>query len=224
MQPLKTTLLPVYCIGGLGVDERVFQHYHFPGDKIVLPYFTPQAGDDICSYADKLAERITHDHFILLGISFGGILAQQIALAKKPAALILISSIQSYRQIPRVYRVAMKLGGSRGLRLAWKTDIPFTRNYFFTAREKTHRRTLQRIYEATDFDLVAWSLPLIMKWEGVDLPDDLPKLILHGCRDKFFPVGRRADIDECIEGAGHFMVVSHHKKVRTSLEEFLSTR
>ena len=65
----------VYCIPGLGIDERLFQRTEIPGYTLkYITWIMPDKGDTMSSYAAKLLPQITEVNPIILGVSFGGML------------------------------------------------------------------------------------------------------------------------------------------------------
>ncbi|MGB5978286.1 MAG: alpha/beta hydrolase, partial [Cyclobacteriaceae bacterium] len=198
-----------------------FDAYNFPGQKVMLPYFDPAAGQSIQDYASKMAASIRHEPFALVGVSLGGILAQEIAAIKKVEKLVLVSTIRHCRQVPLLFRSASGVAGTWGIKLAWKTDISALRNYFFTATRPEDKAALQRIYESTDYRIVQWAIPKIMSWTGTEILPGTATTTIHGRKDRLFPVGRRADINHLLPDAGHFMIVSHRQAVEDHINRCL---
>lgn len=90
----------VYCISGVGADHRAFQRLNIPDHELIaVPWIEPLSNESLSSYANRLGASIdTKEPFALLGLSFGGMLAAEMAALLKPRKLILISSIASSSQ------------------------------------------------------------------------------------------------------------------------------
>ena len=53
----------VYCISGLGADERIFCKLDIPGSTFhFIQWIQPETAEDIYAYAGRLKEQIVHDH------------------------------------------------------------------------------------------------------------------------------------------------------------------
>lgn len=70
----------LYIFSGLGADERVFQKLDFFGfTTIFIKWVVPQEKETIEDYATRILNQITTTKPILIGLSFGGIIAVEVA-------------------------------------------------------------------------------------------------------------------------------------------------
>ena len=96
----------VYLFSGLGADERVFTRLEFPRSHIrhiKWPNVTKETSKE--SFLSEIKTQIvTEKNNVLLGVSFGGLIAQDIAAAISAETLIVISSATDQEEIPRLYR------------------------------------------------------------------------------------------------------------------------
>ena len=91
----------VYCISGLGADERIFCKLDIPGSTFhFIQWIQPETAEDIYAYAGRLKEQIVHDHPVLMGVSFGGMMAIELAKIFPVDKVVLISSIKSANELP----------------------------------------------------------------------------------------------------------------------------
>src|SRR5690349_17938311 len=101
----------IYCISGLAADERAFSCLKFEGYKVVcLPWLTPLPNESIRAYATRMSKAITTEDPILIGLSFGGMMAIEISKLIAVEKVILISSIKSRRELPGWMKAAGLLG------------------------------------------------------------------------------------------------------------------
>lgn len=69
----------IYIFSGLGVDERVFRYLDFSGmDVRFIHWIRPLPDESIKLYAQRLRQQIVTDKPILIGLSFGGIIAVEV--------------------------------------------------------------------------------------------------------------------------------------------------
>ena len=88
----------IYCISGLGADEKAFAKIKVPGYALQhLLWLTPEKDEALEAYAKRMAKQIPDANPILMGLSFGGMLCIEIAKLIPVEKVILISSIPSYR-------------------------------------------------------------------------------------------------------------------------------
>lgn len=86
----------VYCISGLGADERIFTKLEVPGiEFICLQWIRPAKKESIGDYAARMLSQIRGDHPVILGGAFGGMMAIEMARICAGAKVILVSSVKS---------------------------------------------------------------------------------------------------------------------------------
>src|SRR5690349_8277991 len=97
----------IYCISGLGADERAFERLNIKGCSLHhLNWISPMKNETLSSYAARMLLQIEEDHPILLGLSFGGMIAVEMARQIEPSKLILISSVKTHTEIPGWMRLS----------------------------------------------------------------------------------------------------------------------
>ena len=79
--------MDIYLISGLGADRTIFRNLTFSDATNIhyLDWITPNANESLKSYALRMAETINQSvPFALVGLSFGGMLATEIANVLHP--------------------------------------------------------------------------------------------------------------------------------------------
>lgn len=207
----------IYVLSGLGADERAFKRIDW-GDLEVhhIPWLPVKRGDDFQVYLKRLADCITEPNFILLGMSFGGMIAQEIANLKKPDKLILISSFKGPWELPWHFRLAMSMHLDAFLapRLLKRTGR-IAQWFFGTKQGKDDGKLLKRIMDDTDEDFIAWALRQIGAWKG---NKERPTISIHGSNDRLIPISK-VQVDYIIDHAGHFMVYNHADEISAIVRE-----
>ena len=61
----------------------------------------PFDNESISDYALRISKKIKHDNVVLLGVSFGGVLVQEISKHIKVRKLIIVSSVKSMHELPK---------------------------------------------------------------------------------------------------------------------------
>jgi pimeloyl-ACP methyl ester carboxylesterase len=91
-----------YLIPGLGADERVFQFLRLQGDVHILRWLPPEGSDEaLPHYAARLASAVPVAQACwLVGVSFGGVLALEIAQLRPLARVVLVSSFVGPSELP----------------------------------------------------------------------------------------------------------------------------
>ena len=75
--------IQIYFMPGLGANPRIFEHISLPKDRFeihLLEWKIPVSeNESIQDYAQRIAYEIKHQNPVLLGVSFGGVLVQEIS-------------------------------------------------------------------------------------------------------------------------------------------------
>src|SRR4051794_35905388 len=91
----------IYCISGLGADERAFERLKIAGCSLhFVDRIPPLPNETLFSYAGRMSERITEISPVVIGLSFGGMIAIEMAKQIPIEKLILISSVKTRNEIP----------------------------------------------------------------------------------------------------------------------------
>ena len=70
----------IYCISGLGADEKAFDRLKVNGYSLHhLKWIPPLANENLSSYARRKLNDIKENNPIILGLSFGGMIAIEMA-------------------------------------------------------------------------------------------------------------------------------------------------
>lgn len=203
----------LYLIPGLGADERVFQFLDLDDlPHQIIRWEIPAPDESMDSYVNKLIKQIDPTQRIeLLGLSFGGIIAQEIALRVPCPRLILISGIYHPLELRFGIRLIRRLNLLKwisgdwlkrlGRRFAW---------YAFAPLNREERKLLDAILADTDPTFLKWAANQVLTWQGADVEGALVRV--HGTKDRIFPVSRVPSA-VLVQGGGHFMIVSHAHEI-----------
>src|SRR5690606_7861952 len=155
----------VYIFSGLGVDKRVFQKIDFGNlDIEFIDWIEPQKDERIEHYAKRISKKINAENPILIGLSFGGIIAIEIAKTIAIDKLILIASAKTRKEIPTLYRILGKLNIHNFIPVPFLKSANCISNWFFGAQTPSDKILLQHILEETDNKFIYWAIDKVVTW------------------------------------------------------------
>lgn len=213
--------MKVYFIPGLAADKRVFNHIHLPNgfEAVYLNWISPQEEESLPHYALRLSNPIdTKELFVLIGLSFGGMLATEIAKQLKPVTTILISSIPVSDHLPGYFKAAGKIGLHKMVPVSLMKSAVATKR-FLTHESSSDKKLLWQIIDESDPQIIRWGMDAILKWENKETPK--PSFHIHGSKDEVLPI-KYTKPTHIINGAGHLLVMEHADEVNKILAELLS--
>jgi pimeloyl-ACP methyl ester carboxylesterase len=215
---LKPLLKPIYFISGLGADERIFQWLRYDGyTPVHLHWVPPERGESIEQYAQRLAINIQAERPIIVGLSFGGMIAIEIAKQIETEKVILISSVKTASQIPIYYKLFRALPIHRILpfkSLLWA--FYWLAYWLFSPENSEQKKLLKTVLIETDPHFLKWALHKVVVWHNHEVPDTVVQV--HGRRDRIFPY-RRVTPDYTVENSGHLMVMSRAEEISDLIEK-----
>jgi pimeloyl-ACP methyl ester carboxylesterase len=209
----------IYYISGLGADERVFKYLNLQGvNEKYIKWETPQNHEALQHYCMRLIAQIDlTDEIVLVGVSFGGIVAQEIAKIIKIAKVIIISSIKSAKEFNFQLKLVRffslhKLVPSRFMK--WSNLL--TGDYYFCTKTKAESDLLRAIIKDTDMVFMKWAIDEIMRWDNKSTDHNLTHI--HGDNDRIFPIKKIKNAIRINDG-GHFMIVNRTKELAEIIEK-----
>lgn len=204
----------IFLISGLGADRRVFDFLDLSEYKLnYVDWIRPQSNESIEHYAQRLLEQIPVRKPILIGLSFGGMMAVEIGKLIETEKIILISSAQTRSELPWYF----KLGGKLKLNGLFPSLPPsFVLFYAFGVKEKYEKELLLNIVRETEPTFLKWALNKILAWKNDIILSNLIRI--QGSNDRLFP-NQKANY--LIQGGGHFMIVNRATDVGRCIKKSL---
>ncbi len=216
---MNITDTKIYIISGLGVDQRVLSKINFGSlDMEYLDWITPISHEPLAIYAKRLSSKITVKQPILIGLSFGGMIAIEIAKTIPIKKIILLASVKGRHEFPIRYRLASWLRINQLVPNSFLKWHNFLLDYFFGISSEEDSQLLKQILQDTNPVFMAWAIHQILHWKNRFIPGNL--IHIHGDKDRIIPI-KRLKTSIVIKGAGHFMTVTHSQEVEKLLKEML---
>ena len=210
--------MDVYLIPGLGTDVRLFSRLDLGGYRTtVLEWPVYPAGITLPTLARDMAAQVDKQRpHVLVGVSMGGMLAQELALLTAPQRVVLISSITGPREMPPLLHLSRRTGlhhliTDATVRWSW----PLRRH--FGVQDKAIARLLCDMAFEQGGTQIRRGTEAIVHWSGAQWTGPLQRI--HGDRDRVLPL--RFPVDAVVHGGTHPMIITHGAQVSRMLRELL---
>ncbi|MCH5689624.1 alpha/beta hydrolase [Niabella sp. W65] len=201
----------IYVFSGLGADRRVFNNIDF-GDLDIthVEWIKPEPDEPLVHYAQRIAANRIIPHSALIGLSFGGMLAVEIAKLIPVDQIILIASAKTKNELPRGFLMKCLLKLSTFIPEGKLTSPNAVADWFFGANTASEKQLLRDILKDTDPAFFKWAINEIIHWENETMPAH--SIHIHGNKDRIIPI-KNVKADYVIEGGGHLMTVNKAAEV-----------
>jgi pimeloyl-ACP methyl ester carboxylesterase len=214
-------LKKVYFISGLGADKRVFSFLDLSFcEPVFIDWITPLKNESLRDYALRLRQEIKDEAPFIIGISFGGMLATEMAKADPGVKAIILSSIQVSSELPGYFRTARYLPIYKLLPSSFlKRGALWFRNRL-GAKGSAQKKILQQIIKDTNTTFLKWAIGAILSWKNNTRPANL--IHIHGTADKLLP-WRFVKADHRINNGTHVMPMDDHGEISDLLKKLVET-
>lgn len=211
----------IYTLPGLGFDGRIFDKIDFGKNRVThLHWIDPNPAEHLSDYAKRIAANIENEseRVILIGHSFGGILAQEIAQLIDVQKIILISSVKCSEEMPWFFQLVSLLGLHRFFtkKLISGTFACWAKSHGYRTAEE--QRLFKNMIDGQTDNYLQWALKSLSEWNPSGEPD-VKIAHIHGTKDKTFPIHLLTQPYRTVDGGSHFMVFSQAEIVGRMIRE-----
>ncbi|MGB1170075.1 MAG: alpha/beta hydrolase [Flavobacteriaceae bacterium] len=204
----------LYFMPGLGANPKIFEHISLPKDKFeihLLEWKIPISEvESIQDYAKRMTYEIKHQNPVLLGVSFGGVLVQEIAKIIDVKKIILVSSIKSHYEFPNRLKLLQKTKAYKFFPTKIIENFDKYKKYFLGDFLKK-RADLYTLYlSVNDAVYLKWAIYSLLHWKQDIIPENI--LHIHGNHDHVFPSKHIHNFTE-IKNGSHVMILLKAKEI-----------
>jgi len=212
----------IYFVPGLAAGSNIFENIQIPNEHIEvhhLNWLVPLSlNESIHDYAVRMCEKITHENPVLIGVSFGGVMVQEMSKIIPTRKTIIISSVKSKYELPKRLRLAKTIKAYKLFPTKVVTNIEEFAKYTFGDTLKKRVDLYRKYLSMRDENYLPWAIYNILNWEQ---KEPMPNVVhIHGNNDGIFPIKH---IKNCIiiEGGTHVMILNKAKEISQLLLEVI---
>jgi hypothetical protein len=210
---MENKMLTVYCIPGLGINEEVFRNLDLENCDIrYIKWITPLKNERLPEYALRLAEQMdTSQPFALIGMSFGGMCAVEIAKKYKPVKTILVSSSKTCAEIPLNMRMWAQFPLYKNFNDTFYKSAAINIKSLFGVKDKEQGERFERMLNSAPENYFAGAIHCLLTWDNKEVPENL--VHIHGTSDLVLPYQKITKCDYTIKDGTHFMIVNRSEEI-----------
>ena len=219
----QSARIHVYFMPGMATDSAIFEKIELPEDRFevhMLQWLLPEKKEQLQQYTRRVAAMIHHKNPVLIGVSFGGVIVQELAKMMEVRRLIIISSVKCSDELP----AHMKFASRTGLHCLVPTSLAGYKDYFERVAIGDFLKKRAKLYKQfisiTDKKYMDWAIKNMVNWK-CNKPDE--RIIhIHGDKDEVFPIKNIKDAI-IIKGGTHVMIINRYKWFNENLPDLILT-
>jgi alpha/beta superfamily hydrolase len=213
--------IPVYFMPGLAASPAIFEKIVLPPDVFethLLEWELPLDAESLTDYAKRIALKVTLQDPVLIGVSFGGILVQEMAKFLKPRKVIIISSVRCNSEFPRRMKITKALKAYKLIPSGIVSKIEKLARFSFGAKINERLRLYEKFLSVRDDRYINWAIRNVILWDRAKIDEKV--IHIHGDSDEIFPVKYIANCIK-VKGGTHIMILNKSKWLNENLPQII---
>lgn len=213
--------IPVYFMPGLAASAAIFERIVLPEaifEVVLLEWEIPLDNETLSDYAKRITNKITHPKPVLIGVSFGGILVQEMAKHIDARKIIIISSAKSNLEFPLRMKVAKATKAYKLIPMKLLMNVESLAKFSFGDKINQRLKLYEKFLSVRDLRYLNWAIEQIILWDRTIVDEKV--IHIHGNADDVFPIKY---ITNCIvvKGGTHVMILSKFKWFKENLPKII---
>ncbi len=218
---MNKEIVHVYLMPGMAANPIIFEHIELPENQFEvhwLEWIMPIDNESIEDYALRMTHNIKHENIVLLGVSFGGVLVQEISKHINTRKLIIVSSVKSMHELPKHMVLAKKTKAYALVPTQLAGNIDLLAKYAFGSHIKKRLDLYKKYLSVNDSKYLSWAIKQMVCWSQTESPTDI--IHIHGDNDLVFPI---KNITDCItiKNGTHIMIINKYKWFNENLPRII---
>lgn len=202
---------------GLAASTAIFERIQLPVADFevhLLEWEIPRANESLDEYAKRIAEKIKLENPVLIGVSFGGILVQEMAKHINTKKVIIISSVKSNLEFPRRMKIAKSTKAYKLIPMSLILNLENLAKFSFGAKINHRLKLYRKFLSVRDIGYLEWAVEKVILWERTVVDESV--IHIHGDMDDVFPIKY---IKDCtvVKGGSHIMILNKYRWFNANL-------
>ncbi len=213
--------ISVYFMPGLAANASIFERISLPKDQFdthFMEWEIPFDNESLSEYAHRISKKVTHKNPVLVGVSFGGILVQEMAQFLNPSKIIIISSVKSNLEFPTAFKLAKQTKAYKLIPTSLIDNVYNLAKFTFGEKVIKRLKLYQMFLTVRDKKYLDWSIEKIILWDRIKANPNV--IHIHGDADEVFPIKY---IKNCIvvKGGTHILILTKYKWINVNLPKII---
>ena len=162
-----------------------------------------------------MAEKIKHENPVLIGVSFGGILVQEMSHFVLARKVIIISSVKSNLEFPKRMMFAKSTKAYKLLPISLVQNIESLARISFGRKVNERLKLYDKFLSVRDKRYLDWAIEQVILWDRTVVNEEV--VHIHGDKDDVFPIKYIKDKCVIVNGGTHVMILNKYRWLNDNL-------
>jgi pimeloyl-ACP methyl ester carboxylesterase len=206
---------------GLAANPSIFEYIDLPVIQFEmhwLEWIIPLPNETLPHYAERMTSYIEHENVVLIGVSFGGIIIQEMAKLMEVKRLIIISSVKCRDELPRRFKYAGKTGFFKVLPTSLMNYVDHFEKIAFGKYLSKRAKLYKKYLSVRDTKYLDWAIEKMVLWNCEEANPDV--IHIHGDKDEIFP-HKYINGYITVKGGTHIMIINKFRWFNKHLPELI---
>ena len=206
---------------GLAASAQIFERIALPEavfETILLEWEIPLDNETLVQYAKRMTQKIIHANSVLIGVSFGGILVQEMARFIEVRKTIIISSVKTNNEFPVRFKVAKTTKAYKLIPTTLFANIETLSQFSFGEKINQRLKLYEKFLRVRDKHYLDWAVEQIILWERTVADERV--IHIHGDADDVFPI-KNIDNYIVVKGGTHAMILIKYRWFNENLPKII---
>lgn len=213
--------IPVYFMPGLAASPLIFERIALPEDVFevfFMEWEIPVEKESLRDYALRMSEKVKHENPVLIGVSFGGILVQEMANYISVRKLIIISSVKSNLEFSTTLKIAKTTKAYKLIPMNLILNLENRIKFSFGEKLTNRLQLYEKYLSVRDIRYLEWAVEQVVLWDRTVVDSNV--IHIHGDDDDVFPI---KNIQNCIrvKGATHILIITKYNWLNDNLPKLI---
>ncbi|MBK5213775.1 MAG: alpha/beta hydrolase [Flavobacteriaceae bacterium] len=210
----------LYFVPGMAAGSEIFRNIKLPRNYEIhiLEWLIPEKGESLKDYAQRMALCVKENGAVLVGVSFGGVVAQEMSVFLNLKKLIIISSVKTRNELPRRMKLASFTKAYKLIPTSLVLSVEDLTKFSVGPKSKKRLSLYQQYLHVRDKQYLDWALEKMVTWERKKKIENV--VHIHGEKDMVFPI-KYIEGCEVINGGTHIMILNKGQEISKKLLEII---
>ncbi len=208
---------------GLAASSTIFERIVLPEadfEIFLLEWEIPIGNEKLVDYAKRMAKKVHHNQAVLFGVSFGGILVQEMAKFLDVKKVIIISSVKNCNEFPLKMKIAKSTKAYKLIPTALLVNVDGLAKFSFGDTITQRIKLYEKYLSMRDKHYLDWAIEQVVCWDCNETDKNVVQI--HGDSDDVFPIKNITNAI-VVKGGTHIMILNKYKWFNENLPKIIKS-